>query len=352
MTHLDVISIGSAMRDIFVLNKDLLCQNAKICHPFNPQNIGSKITVKKIHSDIGGGGTNSAATFSNMGFKTALLSQVADDTSGKEVLQTMEKFKVNTSLVNINKKQETGYSVIFINKSGDRTALIFRGASDFKKFKLGKIDLRADWFFITSLNANLVFLNKIFKIAQKNKIKIAWNPGTSELSLGHNKLKNLLKSTCVLLLNLKEAQELTKLKNDDIKSIFSKISILAPKAIVCITAGQNGAWIMDPGNYEQELLSKRSIAKKPNEKKSASSIIYYANILNKKVVNSTGAGDAFGAGFVSGLKLYKNDIKKSLQLAMLNSNSVVTKMGAKHGLLKKPPTKKMLTRIKIRIHKT
>ena len=46
--------------------------------------------------------------------------------------------------------------------------------------------------------------------------------------------------------------------------------------------------------------------------------------------------------------LYEGDLKKSLQLAMLNSNQVVTKMGAKHGLLKRPPTKKILEKIKIK----
>jgi len=70
--------------------------------------------------------------------------------------------------------------------------------------------------------------------------------------------------------------------------------------------------------------------------------------LDRKVVNATGAGDAFGSGFISGLILYKGNIKKSLQLGMLNSNSVVTSMGAKHGLLKKPPTEKELEKIKVR----
>ena len=91
----------------------------------------------------------------------------------------------------------------------------------------------------------------------------------------------------------------------------------------CITGGKRGAWVQERKN------------------------IYWAKILDKKVVNATGAGDAFGSGFISGMILYNNDLKQALQLGMLNSNSVVTEMGAKHGLLKKPPTKKMLAKIKI-----
>ncbi|MFH1900268.1 MAG: carbohydrate kinase family protein [Patescibacteria group bacterium] len=319
----DIISIGSAVRDIFIKSKDLRCQG-KICHPFEPKNIGNKITVKEMYFDIGGGGSNSAATFSNMGLKTALLSQIANDLPGKEIIRTMEKFKVDTSLINVKKNEETGYSVIFISGAGDRTALIFRGASDFKKFKLKKTRLDARWFFITSLNGNIQLLEQLFKAAGKNNIKIAWNPGNAELYYGHVKLKKLLQNTNFLLLNLKEAKLLAKSKSNNIKTLFDKLNKFAPKATICITAGKKGAWVK---NQSQ---------------------ILFAKILDKKVINATGAGDAFGSGFISGIILYNNDISKSLQLAMLNSNSVVAKMGAKHGLLPKPPNQKNLGKIKIK----
>ena len=92
-----------------------------------------------------------------------------------------------------------------------------------------------------------------------------------------------------------------------------------------MTGGKKSAWVKEDGRLVQAV------------------------IIDKKVVNATGAGDAFGSGFISGVMLYKGELIKSLQLSMLNSNSVVTKMGAKHGLLKKLPTKKMLGKIKIKI---
>ncbi|NMB48387.1 carbohydrate kinase family protein [Candidatus Kuenenbacteria bacterium] len=325
MKKFQVISIGSALKDIFILNKDMSCQGAKICHPFNPAVVGDKIKIKKMYFDIGGGGTNVAATLANMGVKTSLLARVGADLAGQEIIATMKKFQVDTRLITIDKKEETGYSVIFLDKDGERTALVFRGASDFADFNPTKVNqLKADWFFITSLNANLKLLNQLFAVAKKNKIKIAWNPGGAELELGSLKLKKMLRATDVLFLNIKEAQKLTGIKTKDIKIILESLSGLANKAAVVVTGGKNGAWVKNG----PEIL--------------------WADILDKKVVNATGAGDAFGSGFISGLILYKGNIRKSLQLGMLNSNSVVTQMGAKHGILKKPPREKELEKIKVK----
>ncbi len=320
----NIISIGSCMRDIFILNKDLK-YSVKAEDPFDPKVVGDKIGVKQMHFDIGGGGSNTAATFANMGLKTALLGRIGDDTAGREVLKVMKSFKVNTNLIEVEKNGETGYSVIFINKSGDRTALVFRGASNFNEFgKLTKSKLKTNWFFITSLNGNLKLLREIFRTAKDNKIKIAWNPGNAELSAGAQKLKNFLYNTDVLFLNLKEAKNLSACSNWQIKNIYKKLTYIAPNSILCVTGGKRGAWV----KRDKEFCK--------------------AGILDKKVINATGAGDAFGSGFISGMNLYQNDLEKSLQLAMLNSNSVVTQMGAKHGLLNKPPTLKKLAQIKVK----
>jgi len=298
----------------------------KICHPFSPETVGDKINVKKMYFDIGGGGTNGAVTLANMGLKTAVVCQVGDDLAGQEIFQTMKKFKVATDFITTKKKEETGYSVIFLDKDGDKTALVYRGASDLKKYPATNLNqLNAQWFFVTSLHANLKLLSKIFSQAQKNKTKIAWNPGSSELDLGQIKLKNFLKETDILFLNFQEAQRLSQVKTKNIKKILGVLGELSPKAIIAVTGGKTGAWI------------KNGVA------------ILWADILDKKVINATGAGDAFSSGFLSGLILYKGEVKKSLQLAMLNSNNVVTKMGAKHGLLKKPPLQKELEKIKVKI---
>ena len=319
----DIISIGSAIKDIFILANDLK-RRGKLMHPFDPANIGKKINIKHLYFDIGGGGTNTAAAFANFGLNTGLISQVGHDINGQEIIKTMKKIGVNTDQISIA-NQPTGYSVIFLNSDGERTALTFRGASDFNQFKLKSIPLRSDWLFITTLNGNVKLLKQIFSQAQKNNIKIAWNPGISELKLKSAALKPWLKQIDVLILNIKEAQLLAKTKLNQIKPLFHKLSGLSSNAIMAITAGAQGAWVKTP----------------------TSPAICQAAALPGKVINTTGAGDAFGAGLVAGLILYSNDLKKSLALAMLNSGGVVAKMGAKHGLLTKPPALAKLKQVKI-----
>lgn len=325
MKKYDIIVIGSALRDIFILNKDMRCKTNGVCHPFNPEVLGDKINVKRMYFDVGGGGTNSAATLANMRLRVGLLTRIGHDLAGQEVLKIMKKFGVDMSFAEVDKKEETGYSVIFIDQHGDRTALTFRGASDFRKIKkINPNKLAAKWFFITTLNGNAKLLQQIFWLARQKKIKIAWNPGNTELALEQKKLQALIRQADVIFLNQDEAGKLSGLKSKKVEVVFEKLITLSPKALWCVTGGKKGAWVLERSQ------------------------IFWADILPQKVINATGAGDAFGSGFVAGLNLYHGDIKKSLSLAMLNANNVVTEMGAKHGILKKPPSEKMLRQITIK----
>ena len=85
--------------------------------------------------------------------------------------------------------------------------------------------------------------------------------------------------------------------------------------IVVITDGKKGAWAYD--------------GKK----------IYYQKIFKARVADTTGVGDSFGSAFLAGLMAEKNNISRALKWGMINSASVLTKVGAQNGLL----TRKKLT---------
>lgn len=55
----------------------------------------------------------------------------------------------------------------------------------------------------------------------------------------------------------------------------------------------------------------------------------------EKIIDNTGAGDAFGSGFVSGFIHSKGNVEYSIQLGMANSVACLKKWGAKEGLLMK-----------------
>ncbi|MFA6296817.1 MAG: carbohydrate kinase family protein [Patescibacteria group bacterium] len=297
----DVITIGSATRDVFLKGKFPITKD-KLSF-----DLGSKNDVDEIFFFTGGGATNAAATFSNFGLNTACISRIGNDPGGMAVLEDLKKFGISSQFITETKDLYTAYSIIISTENG-RVALVHRGTSEyFKESDIPCNKINAKWFYITSLSGNVKVLKTIFDCANDKKIRIAWNPGNSEIKLGMTSLKPFLAKVGVLILNLDEAKELTGLKNA--KEIFEKLDSLTD-GIVVITNGMEGV----------EACSGKTC--------------YKAKAMGGKAVESTGAGDAFGSGFVSGL-FFKNDVNYAIQLATANASSVVKKIGAKNGLMTK-----------------
>lgn len=310
----DIITFGSAAQDIYLKSRKFLPVSSKefatgkgICLSF-----GSKIEVEDIFFTSGGGGTNTAATFANQNFKVAYCGMVGDDNFGKLVIDDLKKYGVNTDLVKKTKEMPTNIAVLLMQPGSDRTILVYRGASDLLKKKDICWDQvkKTKWLYLAPFAGQLTNLTEeLIDFAQKNKIKVAFNPGYNQLTLPESMLQKILKGIDVLILNREEASLLTKIPYQKEGEIFKKIDQLTP-GIAIMTKGAEGATVSD-GRH-----------------------LYYAKSLGMKMVDGTGAGDAFGSGFVSGL-MKKNDVTYAIQLAMANSNFAITKPGAKEGILSK-----------------
>jgi len=135
----DIITFGSATQDIYLKSEKFLPVFGKefttgkgICLP-----LGSKIEVEDIFFTSGGGGTNTAATFANQGFKVAYCGMVGDDNFGKLITDELKKYGIDTSLIKKTEKMPTNIAVLLMQPGNDRTLLVYRGASDL----LGKKDI-------------------------------------------------------------------------------------------------------------------------------------------------------------------------------------------------------------------
>lgn len=310
----DIITFGSAAQDIYLKSEKFLPVSGKdfttgkgICLP-----LGSKIEVANIFFTSGGGGTNTAATFANQGFEVAYCGMVGDDNFGDSIINELKKYGIETSLIKKSKKKPTNIAVLLMQPGSDRTVLVYRGASDL----LVKEDIPWDkikktrWFYLAPFAGKLTEITgELIAFAKKNKIKVAFNPGYNQLTLPKPVLQKILKEIDILILNREEASLLTKISYQKEEAIFKKIDQLTP-GIAIMTKGKGGVTVSD-GKH-----------------------LYCAKSLGMKLVDGTGAGDAFGAGFVSGL-IQKNDLVYAIQLAMANSNYAITKLGAKEGLLRK-----------------
>lgn len=307
----DIITFGSASQDVYLESKNFLPLKGKnfksgkgICF-----NFGSKIELEKAMFFSGGGGTNTAATFANLGLKTAYCGMVGNDCFGDVIINELKAMNIDISLVQRTKAQKTNISFILNYPGADKSIMVYRGASDIlqeNNIPWAKLK-NTKWFYLAPFSGKLAGLTgKLIDYAKANKIKVAFNPGYKQLvSLNR---KCFLKKVDILIINKEEASLITKLSYNKEIEIFKKMDKFVP-GICVMTKGKDGAVVSD-GEY-----------------------IYSAKSMSKKVVDTTGAGDSFGSGFVSGIAK-TNDIVFSIQLGMANSAANLAKFGAKDGLLK------------------
>lgn len=165
-------------------------------------------------------------------------------------------------------------------------------------------------------------LQAVFAQAKHQLARIAWNPGNAELEWGLKRLLPFLLQTNVLLLNMEEAAGLANTSPRHFDKIMRALGSL-PREVLVITDGQRGAYAHARG------------------------ITWHVEPMKGKVVNTTGAGDAFGSGFVASL-MRDGDIVNALKVGALNARGVITHMGAKVGILKQFPTVRDLGKAKVK----
>ncbi len=320
---LSVLTIGSAMRDVFLLSKAFKIMPM----PGSPGvmaecvTLGAKIDVDNLVLATGGGATNAAVTFARLEFATSCMARIGADEPGDAVLKDLVANNVNTSLISIAKKENTGYSTLLTAENGERTVLVFRGASanfSEKDIKLSKIS--HDAVYLTSLGGNIVLATSIAKACKQKGATFIWNPGMQELKAGHG-LDPIRKLVNILIVNLEEAQLLSGKSSNDPKIQCDLLAL--PGCIVVITDGANGAFArQDKSTWHCRTSGIPSISR-------------------------TGAGDAFGSAFTAAI-LNDHSVEDALRIGTMNAESVVQQVGAKAGILTAWPKATELSQYRVR----
>jgi ribokinase len=292
----DIVTFGSAVKDMFIAT-DLADMGNFIAYP-----IGSKILVKELRFDIGGGGTNTAVAFSRLGLKTGFIGKFGNDENGKEILNMLKREKV-TFLGKVVRGR-TGFSIVLDSKEDDRTILTYKGIND--HISMGDINLKkleTKWLYFSSLlGQSLDSQLTLARLMKKRGVKVAFNP-SSYLAERKELIEHMLMMVDILILNKEEAGMLTK-KKDLLKGLHNITG-----GIVVIT---------DKDRKIQAYDGKKKYFLVPNR---------------VRVVERTGAGDAFASGFVAG-QIIGRDIDYSLKLGLAESESVIKYFGAKNNLLR------------------
>lgn len=309
-----ILTIGDASEDIFVEVRDAKIEKS---HKFVSGQalcfeLGEKIPVKNVLYEIGGSACNTAIGFSKLGMTVSAMTVLGYDSAAEKIIERLEEGSVKTKGIVWDNKLNTHFSIIF-NLGEERTILVYRCLKDYSVL-VPKKSLSAKWIYLAPTGQNTEKIaERLVELAAERNLKIAWNPGSIQIDQGVHQYKNLLQNTNILLLNREEGIKFTRLAvKSKVEDILRVLHSLGPK-IVVITEGKQGAYVYD------------------------GKVFYKINALDKKRIDATGAGDSFSVGFVGKLILENNfskeQITEALKWGIINSTSVVNKIGAQAGLL-------------------
>ena len=305
-----IVSLGSALQDIYLIDHDDLSPTAVgDDEVFGDILVGSKVDIDHLSYEVGGGGINSAITFARNGHEAVFIGNIAHDAAGEAIVKVLDYEGIDSSYINFVSRKSTGTSVILLDaRGGERTILTYRGASEkFDNFEADDLDLiQPDYLYTTTLRGDLATLTRFFKKARDLRIKIMFNPGVKELKQA-KELHRLLEYVDILIVNKAEATEIVP--GVVLSELLYHLNNYVPTVI--ITDGAMGGIA---GNRDTNEYYRFGV---------------YEDVRMK---DATGAGDAFGSGFLASFANGKS-FKNALIFASANSTSVVTKIGANRGIL-------------------
>ncbi|HSX41651.1 MAG TPA: carbohydrate kinase family protein [Candidatus Saccharimonadales bacterium] len=304
---IDIICVGAATQDVFAAGKALHAKRDVRSHSFVEQfPLGAKLELDHVFFDTGGGATNAAVTFARQGMNAQFAGKLGKDPAGAEVLRVLKREGVDTAHVRVDDRLGTGYSVILLADNGERTILAYRGASHALKtndFSLHQ--MKGGWMYISSLAGNMDLLKNLLQTAHRNDVRVALNPGAGELA-NAKKLRGYLQAVDILIAN---REEMARLFGGE-SPVDTMLNAMPYCPYIVLTDGPGGSYASD------------------------GQVIYFAGQYQRvKVLDRTGAGDAFCSGFVAAIARGW-PIEDALTLASANSTSVVQSVGAKSGILR------------------
>ncbi|MDD5099042.1 MAG: carbohydrate kinase family protein [Candidatus Colwellbacteria bacterium] len=332
----DVVTIGSATIDTFMevslpfVDYPDVPSGKAIAVPF-----GEKLSAKSASTTTGGNALNAAVTFRRQGLNVAPCVRIGCDVFGNAVCSRLREERIDRSFIFTDNRLGTSYSAILIEK-GDRSIINYKGAGEDLSFIIPLLDkMRARFWYVSLPGKSMNLITPLTSFALRKNIRIAFNPSAWHIEQNREQLLKAAKNIDFLVLNEGEAASLAGIPFFEEKKVFEKLDRIV-SGIIAVTAGSRGVTVSD-GNY-----------------------IYKSGIFKeKKLTDRTGAGDAFGSGFVAGLirsgekcergKIDPRNIEYAIRLATANAASVVEKVGASEGVLTKKQfdNEKRWSRLKI-----
>jgi len=308
MNSVEVVGIGA-------MNMDQLYGVERIL-------VDGEASVKEFSFHPGGSAANTIYGMAKLGVRTGFIGALGDDEIGEALAEDFAKVGVDVSRIRVKKGAKTGSALCLSDNQGRRSLYIMPGANSL--LEIEDIDLeyinQAKILCLSSFVHEAQFELQKRVIAQLNRsVKISFAPGSIYTVKGIQQLAPLLNKTYLLFINRSEMRQLT---GED----------FAAGAKKCLEQGCHIV-VTTLGNAETKLTRKTSRA------------TLVAHILSSEgeylieskvkpaapIVDTTGAGDAFAAGFLYGF-LKGKDLRQCGFLGDIMARFCISKRGAREGL--------------------
>ena len=321
MSSLDLLSIGDVDLDVFInpSESESLCEvDSKKC--LIAFSYGDKIPVKNLEFAVGGNGANNAVGIKRLGINTGAVLTLGDDSTGLQIIERLKSEGVDLTYCIQQPATLSNFNTV-VTYTGERTIFTYHAPRSYEyPVQLPKVP----WVYLTSMGESYrPFYTHITEWLVKNpEVKLAFNPGTWQLRGGIKEIGNVMKLSHIVFVNKQEAEKLTgfEAKDEVTKELLMALSGIGPQISV-ITDGGNGAYIFDGHRF------------------------LHCGIMPMDAYERTGAGDAFGSGFLSAV-IKRKTMEEALIWGTVNSASVIGYIGAQKGLLKEEDIETWVERFK------
>lgn len=265
---------------------------------------GEEVGILDVKKAPGGSAANTIVALSRLGVDTSFVGLVGTDEEGKRILEEFGKEGLETRI----RKEEgyTGAAIGFVDAKGERALYIYPGVND--RLGMAHIDIELinnARFLHTSSFVNTKQLGLQCELARRIKSKLSFSPGMLCFKYELNDLAELIARSEVLFLSASELKSLIKGKDYE-KGATNLLDLGAKK--VCVTLGDRGCYVANSTGETHQIEAY------PTD-----------------VVDTTGAGDAFAAGFLYGL-LHEKGIYESGKLGNLAASFCIREYGCRKGL--------------------
>jgi len=303
MSTIEVIGFGA-------LNMDYLYRVKQIV-------LDGEIPIDHVTVTPGGSAANTIYGLAKLGVRTGFVGAIGNDAQGKACLRDLQNINADTTHIRIKKAKKTGIALCVTDELGSRAIYLLPGANSV----LNSQDIDASYLSQAKIVHFSSFVDEKQFIVQaelleklSGSVKISFAPGMLYAVRGIQALSPLLQKTDVLFIN---KDELEKLTGENFVAGAKKY-LKQGCQVVVVTLGKGLS--LAPG---QAMTGY--ICDKDHEYKVESSTAFAGQL------DSTGAGDAFAAGFLFGL-LKEKKLDECGQLGDMMAHFAMKEVGARQGL--------------------